>query len=313
MKDNNFLIFLKRPPKWFMTLAFLLTAIFAGGSLVLLLLNLGERFYSYIVYAFAGTFLAYAVYLIVILAPKMKKFYLETIKKYKFTRKVYEDYKFRTVVFSSSSLFINFCFGAFEIFIGVLSKSIWYGALGLYHLILSFARFGIVYRYHKQSKTKEISFERELKTYKNTGICILIFNLALAGAIVQMIFSRRAFEYAGLMIFAIAAYAFYKLTVSIIGIFKARKNNDLNTQSLRNLNLTDAMVSLYALQTALIATFSSESGSNVEVLNILTGVAVTILSVGVGIYMIVKSKKENDKINFERNQIIKKIRKKEED
>ncbi len=297
MKDNKFLIFLKRPPKWFMILTFCLTVIFAGGSLVLLLLNLGEQFYSYIVYAFAGTFLAYAVYLIVILAPKIKKWYLDAIKKYKFTRKVYEDYKFRTVVFSCSSLIFNFCFGAFEIVMGAAYQSIWFGSLGLYHLILSLTRFGIVYRYYKQSKTQEVDFNKTLKTYKNTGICILIFNLALAGAMGQMIFSQRALEYVGLMIFAIAAYAFYKITISIIGIFKAKKHNDYLAQSLRNLNLTDAMVSLYALQTALIATFSIEQGTDMAFMNMATGIVVTVISIFIGIYMIVKSKKDNNKLN----------------
>ena len=139
-------------------------------------------------------------------------------------------------------------------------------------------------------------------TYRNTGICVLVFNLALAGAIGQMIFSRRAFVYVGLMIFAMAAFSFWKITVSILGIFKARKHNDYSTQSLRNLNLTDAMVTLYGLQTALIATFSATEGGDMGYMNMITGIVVTVLSLALGVYMIIKSSKELKKLDIEKGE-----------
>ncbi len=295
MKKEELWQFIKHPPKWLTILIYLMTVVFAVLSVVLLALNLAEKFYAYIVFVLAAICLTYAVFLFVRSAPKIKLWFIDTLKKYKFTRKIYEDYSFRTIIFSSFSLFINFCFGAFEIVMGAIGHSIWFGSLGLYHLILSFTRFGIVFRYYKQNKTQKTNIEQTIKTYRNTGICILIFNLALAGSIGQMIFSQRAFEYAGLMIFAIAAYTFYKVIISIFGIFKARKHNDFNTQSLRNLNLTDAMISLYALQTALIATFSVE-GNDMAFMNMATGIVVTLLSLGLGIFMIVKSKKEKQKM-----------------
>ncbi len=296
MKKEEFWQFIKHPPIWLSILTYCLTLVFSTLSIVLLVLNLAEKIYSYIVFILAAITLTYAVFLFVRSIPLIKVRFIDTLKKYKFTRKIYEDYSFRTIVFSCSSLIFNFCFGAFEIIMGAVAHSIWFGSLGLYHLILSSTRFGIVYRYYKQSKTQEVNLEQKLKTYKNTGVCILIFNLALAGAMGQMIFSRRAFEYIGLMIFFIATYAFYKITVSIIGIYKAKKHNDYNTQSLRNLNLTDAMVSLYALQTALIETFDV-AGTDMSYMNMATGIVVTAISIFIGIYMIVKSRKEIKKLN----------------
>ncbi len=295
MKKEEIWQFIKQPPKWLTILTYLMTVVFSTLSIVLLALNLAEKFYAYIVFLLAAISLTYAVFLFVRAVPKIKIWFVNTLNKYKFTKKVYEDYKFRTVVFSCLSLIFNFCFGAFEIVMGVVSRSIWFGSLGCYHLILSLTRFGIVFRYYKQSKTQEINPKQRLITYRNTGICILIFNLALAGAMGQMIFSRRAFDY-GAMAIAMAAYAFYKIIISIMGIFTAKKHKDYNTQSLRNLNLTDAMVSLYALQTALIATFGIE-GNDMAFMNMATGIAVTLLTIGIGIFMIVKSKKENNKLN----------------
>ncbi len=302
MKNNKFFNYIKYPKKWLIILTFCLTFVFASLSIVLLIFDLAEKIYSYIVFGVAGICLTYAVFIIVIFAPNIKKWYVDTLLKFKFTKRMYEDYSFRTVVFACSALVINLLFGSFEIVMGAVGRSIWFGSLGLYHLILSFTRFGIILRYRRQSKRGEIDLKENLLTYRNTGICVLVFNLALAGAIGQMIFSRRAFVYAGLMIFAMAAFSFWKITVSIWGIIKAKKHNDYSTQSLRNLNLTDAMVTLYALQTALIATFSTAEGGDMTYMNMITGIVITIISLALGVYMIVKSSKERKKLKIEKGE-----------
>ena len=60
---------------------------------------------------------------------------------------------------------------------------------------------------------------------------------------------------------------------------------DLTVQAIRNVNLADAAVSILALQTALLGTFGSE-GLNVSLFNTLTGIAVSLLSIGIGVQMI---------------------------
>lgn len=295
MKKEKIWNFIKNPPKWLIFLIFCLAIIFCVITIVFLVLNVVEEIYAYIIFGIAGILLTYSVFLIVVYSPKIKQFFINILKKFKFTRKMYENYKFRTVMFSFSSLVMNFTFGTFEIVMGIIGRSIWFSSLGLYHLILSFTRFGIIYRYHQHNKKQKVDLIQELRTYQNTGICILAFNIALAGAMLEMILSRRSFEYAGLMIYTVAVYTFYKIIISTVGILKAKKYNDFNIQSLRNLNLTDALVSIYGLQTAFIATFN-ENGSNITYMNIATGIVVILLSIIIGIFMIIKSQKEKQKL-----------------
>ena len=258
------------------------------------------NWYCYIIYAIAFIFLSYSVYLIIKYYSSFKDGLMNLIKKYNFTRRVYEDFNFRTTTFACSSLITNILFAVFEITMSLVSKSIWYGALGSYHIILSLTRFGIVIKnreINNQISNSQNYQSKKLNLYKNTGICVLIFNLALIGAIAQMMFSRKAFNYIGLMIYVMATYAFWKITVSIIGIIKAKKLNDYGIQSLKNINLTDAIISIYALQTALIATFGDSNSFDMKCMNLASGIAVIGATVAIGVYMIVKCNKEKQKLN----------------
>ena len=129
------------------------------------------------------------------------------------------------------------------------------------------------------------------KVYRNSGIITLILNVALSVAIAQMIFSDAHFTYIGWTIFAYATYSFYKITMSIIALIKAHRQTDLTVRAIRNINLVDALVSILALQTALLTMFS-DGNINIPLFNTFTGIVVSLLSLGIGIYMIVSANKK---------------------
>ncbi len=113
-----------------------------------------------------------------------------------------------------------------------------------------------------------------------------------------MIFSDAHFTYMGWTIFAYAAYAFYKITMSIISFIKAHKQEDLTIRAIRNINLVDALVSILALQTALLTMFSEEE-TNISLFNTFTGIVVSLLSIGIGIYMIISANKKMKELQKE--------------
>ena len=113
-----------------------------------------------------------------------------------------------------------------------------------------------------------------------------------------MIFSDAHFTYIGWTIFAYAAYAFYKITMSIISFIRAHKQTDLTVRAIRNINLVDSLVSILALQTALLTMFS-EGEINISLFNTLTGMVVSFASIGIGIYMIISANKKMKEIQKE--------------
>ena len=300
------------PPTWAVALTIIITILSATLSLVMVFLGLENSalaIIAYILFGIAGLSLAYSVYLIIPLFPKIKRGLIAWMEKYDFTYLLLRNFGFRTVIFSIGSFLMSLIFSGFNAYLGIVNRSIWYGALAAFYISLAFLRGGVLI-YHKNKigqKTKNQNDEYiKAKIYRNSGIITLILNIALSVAIAQMIFSDAHFTYVGLTIFAYAAYAFYKITMSVISFIKAHRQDDLTVRAIRNINLVDALVSILALQTALLTMFS-EGDINISLFNTLTGIIVSTLSIGIGIYMIVSAynkTKEIQKENIKNEQSI---------
>jgi len=290
------------PPTWAKVLTFIVTLLSATLSLIMVALGLesGSReIIAYILFGVAGVSLTYSVYLIIPLFPKMKRGITSLMEKHEFTHLLLRNFGFRTVIFAIGSFLMSLLFSGFNAYMGIKNRSIWYGALAAFYIALAFLRGGVL-AYHKSRIGKKTQNDEyvKAKVSRNSGIITLILNIALSSAIAQMIFSDAHFTYMGLTIFAYAAYAFYKITMSIIALIKAHKQTDLTVRAIRNINLVDALVSILALQTALLTMFSGED-INISLFNTLTGIAVSALSVSIGIYMIISANKKMKEIQKE--------------
>lgn len=287
------------PPIWAKILTFIVTVFSATLSLIMVALGLENgvlAIIAYILFGVAGVSLAYSVYLIIPLFPKMKSGIITWMEKHEFTHLLLRNFGFRTVIFAIGSFLMSLLFSAFNAYMGIANRSIWYGALAAFYIALAFLRGGVL-GYHKKRLGKKTQNDEyvKAKVYRNSGIITLVLNIALSSAIGQMIFSDAHFSYMGWTVFAYAAYAFYKITLSIISFIKAHKQDDLTVRAIRNINLVDALVSILALQTALLTMFS-EDNVDISLFNTFTGVAVSVLSVGIGIYMIASANKKMKKI-----------------
>ena len=295
--------FLKNPPVWFLLLSYVLAVASITGAMCLLFVDYAGTFLeivAYAVFALAAITLAYVVFTIIPLVPKIKAWFLNTLEKHEFTRAILHNYGHRTIIFALGTFFMSVVYGIFNGYLGIAGQSIWYGALAAYYIFLAFIRGGVL-AYHGKKHAGKLENDdlEKAKTYRNSGILLLIVNTALSAAIAQMIFDDRFFSYAEWTIFASAAYAFFKITMSIINLFKARKQEDLTIEAIRNINLMDATVSILALQTALLHTFQ-DGTVDVSLFNTLTGAAVSVFTLALGVYMIVKATKKIKEIRMEK-------------
>ncbi|MBO5736764.1 MAG: hypothetical protein J6S04_03040 [Clostridia bacterium] len=283
------------PPTYVKVLTFVTTLVSATLSLVMVGLGLENgalAIVAYILFGIAGISLAYSVYLLIPLFPKMKTGIIAFLESREFTRLILRNFGFRTVIFAIGSFLMSLLFSGFNAYMGIANHSIWYGALAAFYIALAFLRGGVL-AYHKSRIGKKMQNDEYLKAkvYRNSGIITLILNVALSVEIGQMIFSDAHFTYIGWTVFAYAAYAFFKISVSIVALIRAHKQDDLTVRAIRNINFVDALVSILALQTALLTMFS-EGEINISLFNTFTGIVVSLLSVGIGIYMIVSANKK---------------------
>lgn len=297
MRKQRVWVFLKVPPCWFLIATYLLTAFFVTGSVLALTLPTFPVYLGYVAYGAAAISLSYTVYTVIRFAPRMRRWLGDWIGQHEFTRDLKENFGFRTVVLAIGSFAMSIAYGIFHGVLSIRSLSVWYGALASYYILLALLRGGILYHHVKSGRLLETEAPcqtalRRAKTYRFCGILLLLLQMALSAAIAQMILDDKGFRYdAEWMIFAVAAYAFYKIITATVNFFKAKKHTDLTVEAIRNINLADATVSILALQTALLSTYGTD-GMAVSHFHTATGSAVSLFTLGLGVFMIVKAQKQ---------------------
>ena len=210
------------------------------------------------------------------------------------TNRLTKDYRYRTVLFSCSSLVLNLFLALSNGVYGIMYHSVWFGALSGYYIILSFMRFlAVEYeRRHGGAEASQSLKRKELYAFRNSGILFLVLTAALLVSVLQMSLFGQVRSYPGTLIFAVAAYTFYKIGIAVYHMFKVGKMKSPLLRMIRNINYADAIVSLVSLQTAMMALFGSEAGTESKWLNLLTGGVVCFMIFVMGTYMIRSATKQ---------------------
>ena len=282
---------LAAPPRFVWVIVCVLCALSVTGAMLMLAfppVGTAQTLLSYAVYALAAITFFYTVYGVIRYFPRWRRWMAAKLEARPLTRALKNDFGFRTLVFSVISLAVGVAYGVFNGVLGILEASVWYGALAAYHLLLVLLRGGILL--HRARHTADPTADR--RSYLRCGVLLLVLQAALSAAIAQMIFEDRGYSYAGeWLVIAVAAYAFYKIIAAVANFVKAKRQEDLMVQAVRNINLTDAAVSILALQTALLHAFG-DGGVSTSHFNTATGLAVSFLTWGIGIAMIRKARKK---------------------
>lgn len=284
---KKLLQWLKRPHGWALIPLYIFTAGCIAAAIVFTVLaDESLSVLAYVFYALAAITLAYTVYTLVVFIPVMKSKTVEWLNKREFTAKLYGQYGFRTIVFAVFSFVISIANATVNGVMGIMYLSLWYGALGVYYLLLALMRGGVLIHHRKKRGYDENSENlRGTVTYTACGGVLILLPLALSFAILEMVVSDRAFVRSGMMIYVAALYTFYKIIISVINFFKARKGDEITVRAIRNVNLADALVSVLALQTAMFHEFSPQE--NFGFANAATGAAVCALTAILGVFMLV--------------------------
>lgn len=290
---KKFLNFIKEPPWWFLLIWYIFTVAAIVGSVLLLTI---AQIYSYkawaiLVYAFAAVALGYAVYTLIRAVPKIKRGIIGFLQSRPFTARILEQYGFRTVIFAVFSFAVSVAYVVFNGTVAVVWRSVWYGSLAAYYLLLAVMRGGVLL-FHKNKRKRAQSEEADdrvtaAKIYRSCGVGLVILPVALSAAVAQVVLGENSFEHPGMMIYVAALYAFYKIIMATYNIFKARKTDDITVRALRAVSLADSLVSILALQTAMFKEFGG--GSFAGTMNAVVGGVVCALTVALGIFVIVKA------------------------
>lgn len=281
-----------------MAFIYLFSTIFIASALALLFADqtiLWVEILAYVCYALSAISLAYSVYTIVIYAPVVGKKVREFIQRVPLADKLLQNYGFRTLFMATATTSFTIFVATVHAWLGIEQMSIWYGALAAYYILLVLLKASVLLS-QKNNDGGAKTLQKQCKSYRNCGVFLLVLNVALSSAIAQMIFDNQAFVYPGWSVIAFALYAFVKITIATINVVKAKRYDNPVVQAIRNVNLADAFVSILALQTALLWSFG-DGTVDVSLFNTITGCAVSVGIVAIGVVMILRSKKILEKNN----------------
>lgn len=200
------------------------------------------------------------------------------------------DYPFRTTIVSAVAFAINMIYAAWQGGLAIYYGSVWYTVLFIYYAVFCLVRgFTIAFERRAGKNTGLDKLSKSLTYYLFTGIMLVLLNIVFAVMLVYMIATGTATRYGVIPAIVAAVYAFYKLCVAIGNAAYAKKYDDYVIRALRNITLVDAVVSMFALEAAMMETFGDGVRGSLFILVVVSGVAAEAVCLAVAVYMMVTS------------------------
>lgn len=202
---------------------------------------------------------------------------------------------FRTQIALYPGFLINVVYVIWKLSFGIYYKSAWFISLALYYFVLAWMRLSLIRPF--SVKEGEIRKKAELKRYRICGASLLAINIALSGIVVLAVKKENGFTYPGYMIYVMAMYAFYSVITAVINLVKYRKYGSPVLSAAKVISLTTAMVSMFSLESAMLAQFADASQTAFKkIMTECTGGVICVIVIGMAVYMIFRSTKEIRKI-----------------
>ena len=239
---------------------------------------------AYVVYVISAYALTILVAGINPMVQKVKVFIFnnEHAKRY------FTDIPYRVYTEMILALIVNLLFAALKLVSGILYTSLWSIAVGGYYIILCIVRVHLI----RFLRKPDMDMRSQHREYRRCGWMLIVMHLALTGVVFQMVHRGEGNAYPELLVFAVAAYAFYSITISIINIIRYRKYNSPLLMASKAVGLAAALVAILTLQTAMFSSFGAGTEEIQPIMNAATGAGVLVFILGMAVYMVIKSNRE---------------------
>ncbi len=299
---NGFWRFLEKlhnPPSWVAAIVIASTLFVCPFVVFTVSFGFWRPMHAAVACILCAILLVYTAVVVVNSILKVRRKVLVVADRYEFTRNLRENYEFRTLFFAVCSCLCNLAYTVFLIVMAFRYHSVWYGTVGVYYILLTFARGGVLLQNRKTEKKYRYDYYKlqteKVGTYRYCGIMLLVLALSLTFSVVELMIDSSGFRHARWLIYVFAPVAAYKAVIAVVHFVHATKRDDLVVRSVRYINLAVTLMSALCLQTAILAA-SEWSAVTVTLLNGITGGGVCLLTLALGIYMVVFSVKVKGRV-----------------
>lgn len=246
---------------------------------------------AYLSYVFSAYSLTILCAWIIKNAGNAKKNMQTAIHKNDLAHRYLTDISFKMQVSLYLSLGLNLLYAAMKLFYGVYYRSVWFGTLAVYYIMLAMMRFLLLH--HSNRNAFGENLVSELKRYRLCGVILLLMNTALSGVVILVVSKNEGFEYAGYLIYVMAMYAFYNIITAVRDVVKYRKYKSPVMSAAKAVKLAAALVSMLSLETAMLTQFDERKGPEFRrLMNGITGGCVCLVVLAIAVFMIWRATKQ---------------------
>lgn len=212
-----------------------------------------------------------------------------------YTGRLMKDYRLRTLTLTVPGGAGNVIFAIINGAAGLYAGSAWFGSLSAYYLLLGILRFGAVRQAEKIKRIpdRELQMAKETAVSRKSSALFPVMAVVLAGMVILLQKEEGGKTYPGFLIYAAAAYAFYRIIMSVVQMVKAKKEKSPLLMTVRKIGYIDACVSVFTLQTAMLTAFGTGEKYLEKRMNGLTGSVICVMVLGMGIHGIWISGRRN--------------------
>ena len=268
-------------------------------STVLLIYSLGYKNANPIIAYSSYLISAYTLTIVSLKFPALIKSIKKRLYANKYSKRYLSEPELRATISLYTSSIINIFYALFYLGAGIFYMSLWTISIAVYYIILSLIRFELV----RKDRTKLLIFDKteqrkfELNSCHFCGCFMFLLNIAISVLVALMIKQNKHYDYPGFLIYSQAAYAFYCMTIAIINLLKYRnmKRPILSASSI--IFMSCALVSILALQTAMLMQFGSDETNFIRIMNSITGIVVCTSTFVLAIWLVHRTRKELHLLN----------------
>lgn len=208
------------------------------------------------------------------------------------TNRLIHDEAYRSRALPRAYLAASALYGVFKCILGILFRSQWMGAIGVYFIFLTGIHYLLLIAQEKNPGERGMQLCR-------IGVSVLMLVLAgiINALIVKILKNGESYYYPGFLIYIFALYALIKMTVAVVTFVRSRGRRTPLKDAEQNLVLVEASVGILALVTALLAQFGSAQEADLRFgVSFVMCTLVFVLTLEVTVRMFLASGRELKKL-----------------
>ena len=199
--------------------------------------------------------------------------------------------KDQLIFFLICSTISNFFTGIVKFIFSITIPSLWFFINAGFSFVLAICRLLTIRKYNKIKvlREKKLQMNEEYKNYLQNGIMLIVLGIIYFFVSSYMYYRGTNTNMHEYITYLVALIAFTSIGTAIYGMIKYKKNQEPIIKGIKITNFANALTSIVLTQVVLLDTFANEYDST---LNGYTGMAVSLTIIGLGLYMIISTKKD---------------------